>query len=45
MIGTSTMNHMEPKPHFRIDLPFLIDFEVNADRASRVLQVGVIRSW
>ena len=43
VIGTSILtNYMEPKPHFRIDLPFLIDFEVNADRASRVLQAGVM---
>ena len=43
VIGTSILtNYMEPKPHFRIDLPFLIDFEVNADRASRVLQAGIM---
>ncbi len=43
VIGTSILtNYMEPKPHFRIDLPFLIDFEVSSDRASRVLQAGIM---
>ena len=43
VIGTSILtNYMEPKPHFRIDLPFIIDFEVPANRASRVLQAGIM---
>lgn len=43
VIGTSILtNYMEPKPHFRIDLPFLIDFEVQSERASRVLQAGIM---
>jgi len=42
VIGTSIItNYMEPKPHFRIDLPFTIDFEIPADRASRILEAGI----
>ena len=42
VIGTSILtNYMEPKPHFRIDLPFMIDFEIPAERASRILEAGI----
>ncbi len=42
VIGTSILtNYMEPKPHFRIDLPFTIDFDIPSERASRVLEAGI----
>ena len=42
VIGTSILtNYMEPKPHFRIDLPFMIDFEIPSERASRILEAGI----
>lgn len=39
--ATIVTNYMAPKPHFRIDLDFTIDFEVPPDRAVRVLTSGV----
>ncbi len=43
LLGVSiTTNFMQPKPHFRIDLPFVIDYEVPPERASRILQAGVM---
>ncbi len=38
---TIVTNYMEPKPHFRIDLDFIIDFEVPSERAIRVLTAGI----
>ena len=34
-------NYMQPKPHFRIDLSFMLDYSVSPDRAIRVLTSGV----
>ena len=38
---TIVTNFMEPKPHFRIDLDFTIDFEVPPERAIRVMTAGI----
>jgi small-conductance mechanosensitive channel/CRP-like cAMP-binding protein len=38
---TIVTNYMEPKPHFRIDLEFTIDFEVPPERAIRVMTAGI----
>ena len=38
---TIVTNYMEPKPHFRMDLDFTIDFEVPSERAIRVLTAGI----
>ena len=38
---TIVTNYMAPKPHFRIDLDFTIDFEVSPERAVRVLTSGL----
>ena len=38
---TIVTNYMEPKPHFRMELDFVIDFEVSTDRATRVLTAGI----
>jgi small-conductance mechanosensitive channel/CRP-like cAMP-binding protein len=38
---TIVTNYMEPKPHFRLDLDFTIDFEVPSERAIRVLTAGI----
>ena len=38
---TIVTNYMEPKPHFRLDLDFAIDFEVPSERAIRVLKAGI----
>ena len=34
-------NYMQPRPHFRIDLTFMLDYSVSPDRAIRVLMSGV----
>jgi hypothetical protein len=34
-------NYMQPQPHFRIDLNFVLDYTVSPDRAIRVLMSGV----
>ena len=34
-------NYMQPKPHFRIDLNFILDYAVSPERAIRVLMAGV----
>ncbi len=34
-------NYMKPKPHFRIDLPFVLDYDIPPDRAIRILSAGV----
>ena len=34
-------NYMQPKPHFRIDLSFVLDYSIAPDRAIRVLTSGV----
>lgn len=34
-------NYMEPKPHFRMNLKFALDYSVQPDRAIRVLLSGV----
>jgi small-conductance mechanosensitive channel/CRP-like cAMP-binding protein len=39
--STIVTNYMAPKPHFRIDLDFTIDFEVPPERAIRVLTSGI----
>ena len=38
---TIVTNYMEPKPHFRMELDFVIDFEVSTERATRVLTAGI----
>jgi small-conductance mechanosensitive channel/CRP-like cAMP-binding protein len=38
---TIVTNYMEPKPHFRMELDFMIDFEVPSERACRVLTAGI----
>ena len=38
---TIVTNYMEPTPHFRMDLDFVIDFEVPVERATRVLTGGI----
>ena len=39
---TIVTNYMEPKPHFRIDLDFTIDFDVPPERVIRVMTGGVL---
>jgi hypothetical protein len=34
-------NYMQPKPHFRIDLSFVLDYSVSPNRAIRILSSGV----
>jgi small-conductance mechanosensitive channel/CRP-like cAMP-binding protein len=34
-------NYMQPQPHFRVDLNFVLDYSVSPDRAIRVLMSGV----
>ncbi len=34
-------NYMQPKPHFRIDLEFVLDYSIPAERAIRILSAGV----
>ncbi len=34
-------NYMEPQPHFRIELNFVLDYSITPDRAIRVLMSGV----
>ncbi len=41
MGDTIVTNYMEPKPHFRIDLDFIIDFEVPSERVLRVMNAGL----
>ena len=41
MGDTIVTNYMEPKPHFRIDLDFTIDFEVPSERVLRVMTAGL----
>ena len=41
MGDTIVTNYMEPKPHFRIDLDFIIDFEVPSERVLRVMTAGL----
>ena len=41
MGDTIVTNYMEPKPHFRIDLDFIIDFEVPSERGLRVMTAGL----
>ena len=36
-------NYMRPKPHFRIDLEFVLDYSVRPNRAIRVL-TGAVKS-
>ena len=36
-------NYMEPKPHFRIDLEFVLDYAVAPNRAVRLLS-GAVQS-
>ena len=38
---TIVTNYMEPKPHFRMELDFMVDFEVPSERAFRVLTAGM----
>ncbi|MCP4848524.1 MAG: mechanosensitive ion channel [Verrucomicrobiaceae bacterium] len=38
---TIVTNYMEPKPHFRMELDFMVDFEVASERAIRVLTAGM----
>ncbi len=38
---TIVTNYMEPTPHFRMELDFVIDFEVPVERATRVLTGGI----
>ena len=34
-------NYMQPKPHFRIDLEFVLDYSIPSERAVRILSAGV----
>ena len=34
-------NYMQPKPHFRIDLEFVLDYSIPAERGIRILSAGV----
>tara|TARA_B100001093_G_scaffold49261_2_gene41868 strand:- start:2948 stop:4498 length:1551 start_codon:yes stop_codon:yes gene_type:complete len=34
-------NYMQPKPHFRIDLDFVLDYSIPPNRAIRVLTAGI----
>ncbi|MFP6854574.1 MAG: mechanosensitive ion channel family protein [Opitutales bacterium] len=38
---TILTNYMQPKPHFRIDLYFVIDYSIPPNRAIRILTAGV----
>ena len=38
---TILTNYMQPKPHFRIDLNFVIDYSIPPNRAIRILMSGV----
>ena len=38
---TILTNYMQPKPHFRIDLLFVIDYSIPPNRAIRILMAGV----
>ena len=38
---TILTNYMQPKPHFRIDLHFVLDYSVPPNRAIRILMAGV----
>jgi small-conductance mechanosensitive channel len=38
---TIVTNYMEPKPHFRMELDFILDFDVPSERAFRVLTAGM----
>jgi branched-chain amino acid transport system substrate-binding protein len=38
---TILTNYMQPKPHFRIDLDFVIDYSIPPNRAIRILMSGV----
>ena len=38
---TILTNYMQPKPHFRIDLRFEIDYSIPPNRAIRILMAGV----
>ncbi len=38
---TILTNYMQPKPHFRIDLDFVIDYSIPPNRAIRILMAGV----
>lgn len=39
---TIVTNYMEPKPHFRMEVEFTIDFEVSSERATRILTAGIL---
>ena len=41
MGDTIVTSYMGPKPHFRIDLDFIIDFEVPSERVLRVMTAGL----
>lgn len=34
-------NYMQPKPHFRMDLEFVLDYSIPSNRAIRILSAGV----
>ena len=34
-------NYMQPKPHFRLELDFVLDYSIDPDRAIRILEAGV----
>ena len=34
-------NYMQPKPHFRMDLEFVLDYSIPSSRAIRILSAGV----
>ncbi|MBO94371.1 MAG: hypothetical protein CMI32_05675 [Opitutales bacterium] len=38
---TILTNYMQPKPHFRIDLHFVLDYSIPPNRAIRILMAGV----
>ena len=38
---TIVTNYMKPKPHFRMEVDFTLDFDVSSERATRVLTAGI----
>ena len=39
---TIVTNYMEPKPHFRMEVEFTLDFDISSERASRILTAGIL---
>ena len=39
---TIVTNYMEPKPHFRMEVEFTLDFDIGSERATRILTAGIL---